>query len=84
MEIKISKYQKGSKHGHWKLSNKTRTKMRQPRTEEHKRHISESMKGSKRALGYRWTAEQKENLKKRGNSWRLVDGKRVWYYNGEK
>lgn len=64
----------------WKPSEQTKINMSKPRTEEHKRHIGESMKGSKRTLGYRWATEQKENLKKkRGNSWCLVDGKRHWY-----
>lgn len=82
---KISKYRKGKTQGHWKLSNETRTKMSQPKSIEHRMHISEAQKGAQRALGYKWSIEQKEKLKKsRGNSWKLVDGKRVWYYNGEK
>ena len=47
-------------------------------TEEHRRKISESLKG-----GHVHTAESKRKISEahKGKTWKVIDGKRVWLAN---
>ena len=58
-----------------KMSEAKKGKKRKPFTEEHRRKLSESHKGNTLSEEHR----KKISEAQKGKSWKIIDGKRVWY-----